>query len=42
MAVLSLHHAQLPYRPAQAQAILTNVQDFIVNLWNNISAKGTR
>jgi lysine-ketoglutarate reductase/saccharopine dehydrogenase-like protein (TIGR00300 family) len=27
---------------AQAQAILTNVQDFIVNLWNNLSAKGTR
>ncbi len=26
---------------AQAQAILTNVQDFIVNLWNNLSAKGT-
>ncbi len=23
---------------AQAQAILTNVQDFIVNLWNNLSA----
>jgi hypothetical protein len=22
---------------AQAQAILTNVQDFIVNLWNNLS-----
>jgi hypothetical protein len=27
---------------AQAQAILTNVQDFIVNLWNNLSAKNTR
>jgi lysine-ketoglutarate reductase/saccharopine dehydrogenase-like protein (TIGR00300 family) len=27
---------------AQAQAILTNVQDFIVNLWNNLSTKGTR
>lgn len=26
---------------AQAQAILTNVQDFIVNLWNNLSAKRT-
>ncbi|MFV0437608.1 MAG: hypothetical protein ACK5PS_09510 [Desulfopila sp.] len=26
---------------AQAQAILTNVQDFIVNLWNHLSAKGT-
>ena len=25
---------------AQARAILTNVQDFIVNLWNNLSAKG--
>ena len=22
---------------AQARAILTNVQDFIVNLWNNLS-----
>jgi lysine-ketoglutarate reductase/saccharopine dehydrogenase-like protein (TIGR00300 family) len=27
---------------AQAQAILTNVQDFIVNLWNNLSAKRNR
>ncbi len=25
---------------AQAQAILTNVQDFIVNLWNHLSPKG--
>lgn len=27
---------------AQAQAILTNVQDFIVNLWNNLSARDDR
>lgn len=25
---------------AQARAIMTNVQDFIVNLWHNLSAKG--
>jgi hypothetical protein len=25
---------------AQAIGILTNVQDFIVNLWNNLSRKG--